>query len=107
MKKFITTLFVLAMFAFVSPAAQAQSGGLKYNEKKLEGLAMASYRQTCKTSGKVDVEVRPYRGGRHWTRILIRDNDGRVVGVSGLIAIRNLNQIKTPSDIVMRCRAVR
>ena len=104
MKKFITTVFVLAMFAFVSPTVQAQSGDLSYNENKIEGLAMAAFRQSpCNVKGKVNVEIEPYHW-KHYVRIVVRDKNNRTAGVTGLMRIRNLDNINTPSDISFKCK---
>ena len=104
MKKLFTTLLVLSIFAFAGvPSVQAQSKKAGYNKHKLEGLAMAAFRQTCDINGKVDVELRV--GRRYRSRFHIRNNEGILVGYSRIIRTSTLNEIKSPSDIKIVCRA--
>ena len=103
MKKLFTTLLVLSIFAFAgTPSAQAQSKKAGYNQHKLEGLAMAAFRQTCDINGKVDVEFRVLRRGI-FSRFVFRNNEGIRVGYSRIIRTSSLNEIKSPSDINIIC----
>ena len=111
MKKLFTAALVVSLFAFAGTSTvQAQSTKESFNVHKLEGLAMASYRQTCNNvKGRVNVEFQGYKRG-HYSRFIIRESNhakAKIVAYSRLYKNYEINEIKNPSDIVLKCLAIK